>query len=298
MNPLRPIKALYGWADSKRASLESKHQRIQGFIDKWRKFWSIVQHYPKVAMALAVLLGGGATAGTYAVVVEEIPSFSRGDPGIFFAPEDKRFELDSAEANTLRVFFQADSPVGEVVIEDVDMGDPILADPVVLQIGGRAAVGSTPAKYLIADTITIDTLKCRTMQVGNGQVINLVLHNNLSDGISLAYVPEAVSRQFIGGGNRAKGMGTSGGAYDRAVITILDEDAKVENITIRNVRTHTGICDLSYFKANTVEILNGYFSSGDGIGEEDLIIDVSVLISRLDSIGNVGTVELDEVLPP
>ena len=228
---------------------------------------------PQMAIGL---LAVGSTAGTGVIVNETVlaqRSFSNGDSGVYLAPSDIPSTFDDKD-NTLAVNLGA-VPVREIKLENISTGEiykggagnndtsviPSTCDandpaktgnakcPAVL-ISGHPAVaasGDTPA--FVATRIKIGQLiieksRCRTMTFSDIDAHSILIDSNFADGISIhTQAGTAPNRSAsMGGHHTAASMSSSGGTYDRLVVspTTSAVDGYIGTLVLSNVYSKGG----------------------------------------------------------
>jgi len=228
---------------------------------------------PQVAISL---LAVGSTAGTGVIVNETVlaeRSFSNGDSGVYLAPSDIPSTFDDKD-NTLAINLGA-VPVREIKLENISTGEiykggagnndtsviPSTCDandpaktgnakcPAVL-ISGHPAVaasGDTPA--FVATRIKIGQLiieksRCRTMTFSDIDAHSILIDSNFADGISIhSTAGTAPNRSAsMGGHHTAASMSSSGGTYDRLVVspTTSAVDGYIGTLVLSNVYSKGG----------------------------------------------------------
>ena len=228
---------------------------------------------PQMAIGL---LAVGSTAGTGVIVNETVlaeRSFSNGDSGVYLAPSDIPSTFDDKD-NTLAINLGA-VPVREIKLENISTGeiykggagnndvsvipstcdatDPAKAGnakcPAVLVSGhpAVAASGDTPA--FVATRIKIGTLiieksRCRTLTFSDIDAHSILIDSNFADGISIhSTAGTAPNRSAsMGGHHTAASMSSSGGTYDRLVVspTTSAVDGYIGTLVLSNVYSKGG----------------------------------------------------------
>ena len=244
---------------------------------------------PQMAIGL---LAVGSTAGTGVIVNETVlaeRSFSNGDSGVYLAPSDIPSTFDDKD-NTLAINLGA-VPVREIKLENISTGeiykggagnndasvipstcdatDPAKAGnakcPAVLVSGhpAVAASGDTPA--FVATRIKIGTLiieksRCRTLTFSHIDAHSILIDANFSDGISIHTQAGTAPRRSasMGGHHTAASMSSSGGTYDRLVVspTTSAVDGYIGTLVLSNVYSKGGGgCVFKYLDIGELKIV-------------------------------------------
>ena len=283
--------------------VQAKHDYLQAESAKWRalaktlkapySFLRMMGLNPQMAIGL-LLAGSTVSAG---VVVNETlldgRSFSRGDSGVYTAPSDVPI-LYSESDNTLRVDLGT-IPVGEITIEDVTVGTAYTGSALpagetsVIVVGGNATSTGFTATWLEVGHLIIDRWRCTTFSMRDIEVHTLNVIGNASDGHSIGPVPGVPRRRGIGGGNRADSMETSGGYYDQIKIQAptSGQNGKVDTLTLSNLYTSGGLCELARIKAGTIDILLNEVGAGDGFVSKDFLIATTTVYKVFANVDNV-----------
>lgn len=283
----------YQMLGERRDWIAAKAVYLQEESGKWKALFSTVKApysflrmmglSPQMAIGL---LAVGSTVTTGVVVNETVfseRSFSRGDAGVFDAPEDIPVSYSEAD-NTLRLNFRG-VPIGEVVIEDITLGTVLPGSTLpqgvtsVVSIGGRAASGGFTETFLEVGDFTVDRWRCNTFLLENSEIYELTVQFNASDGQSISPEMGTPRARAIGGGDRAKSMNTSGGTYDHLVLDVPTSgvNGQVDKLRLSNIFTKGGACKLSRIKAGTLLIEFMETGAGDGLAVKDFIIATSTV---------------------
>ena len=280
-----------------------KAEYLQSESAKWKTTFNILKSPYNLLrfaglspnMAISMLVAGTAVGG--GVVVNETilseRSFSRGDSGVYTAPQDIPTEYVEGD-NTLRIDLGT-TPVGEISIANVTIGTAFTGSTLpsgesnVIVIGGIAASSGFTETYLEVGHLIIDRWRCTQLQLSNIEVYELNVKYNASDGQSIAPTPGTPRNRGIGGGNRADNMGTQGGTYDQLKITSATSavNGKVDVLRLSNLYTKGGPCVVSRVKAGTIDVLLGEVGAGDGFATKDFSIATSVVYKSFNNVDNV-----------
>ena len=276
----------------------AKIEYLNGESKKWRTAFNIVKSpftllrmagfSPQMAITF-LSIGSVAGGGLVVAEVTEGRSFSNGDSGVYLAPSDIPSTFDDKD-NTLAINLGA-VPVREIKLENISTGEiykggagnndasviPSTCDatdpaktgnakcPAVL-ISGHPAVaasGDTPA--FVATRIKIGTLiieksRCRTMTFSHIDAHSILIDANFSDGISIHTQAGTAPRRSasMGGHHTAASMSSSGGTYDRLVVspTTSAVDGYIGTLVLSNVYSKGGGgCVFKYLDIGELKIV-------------------------------------------
>jgi hypothetical protein len=248
------------------------------------------------AQAAIGLLVAGSTVGGGVVVNETLlseRSFGRGDAGVYSAPGDIPTSYSDHD-NTLKVDLGT-TPVGEIIIQNVTVGTAFANSTLpsgqtnVVQIGGTAASSGFTATWLEVGHLQITRWRCDTFEMSDVEVHTLNIRFNASDGQSISPVASTPRARAIGGGNRADSMTTSGGLYDRIVVTAGTSavNGKVDVLRLTNLLTKGGKCLLSRIKAGVIDIEFMETGLGNGFATKEFVIATTTLYKTANITENV-----------
>ena len=277
---------------------------------KWRGCWRIAKfpystlRYFGVSPQIAVgLLAVGSTAGSAVVVNETIfaeRSFSRGDSGVYAAPADVPVVYSDSD-NTLKIDLGT-TPVGEITIENVTVGTAFSGSALpsgqttVVAIGGTATSSGFTATWLEVGHLIVNRWRCDTFEMSDVEAHTLNIKYNASDGQSISPVAGTPRARAIGGGNRADSMTTSGGLYDRIVVTAGTSatNGKVDVLRLNNLLTKGGTCLLSRIKAGTIDVEFMETGLGNGFATKEFVVASTTIYKVGDFSENVE----ESISPP
>jgi hypothetical protein len=298
----RPRRAYEG-LQSRRDWVLTKIEYLQAESAKWRTAFNILKapylflramgFSPQIATSLLI---AGSVAGTGVVVDKTLldgRSFSRGDSGTYQAPGDAPIFYSDGD-NTLRVDLGS-VEVEEISIEDVTVGTAFTGSTLptgqtnVVEVGGLPASTGFTETFIETNHLIIDRNRCTQLIMTNVEAYELNIKWNASDGQSIAPSPGTPRARAIGGGNRAKGMQTSGGTYDRIVVQARTSgvNGKVDKLRFYNLLTKGGPCVFDRIKAGIIDILYNEIGNGDGFAAKDLKIATSTVYRSFTNTDNV-----------
>lgn len=299
---MRSPRQTYERCRSARDWLLAKVEYLQAESAKWKTVFQIAKSpYRLLIMAgfspqLAVtFLFAGTAVGGGAIVAEvlEPPSFSRGDSGVYSAPQDNPVEW-SESMQTLRVDLGA-TPVGLLELDSISINTQAnstlpAGETNALILGGLAGT-SDPVfveTYLEVGNLYIDKWRCSKLTMEHIEVNHLILTKNASDGISHSMVAGTPRARGISGGVRANEMKVSNSTYDQVVISsaISSVDGRVDEIRMVNIWSKEP-CLLSRIRAGTITINLSEFGNGDGLTLKDWIISNTVVFQTLTADQNI-----------
>jgi hypothetical protein len=300
-SPFVAYRKLASWRDS----LIAKVEYLNSESVKWKRTFNILKSpysflrmmglSPQMAIGL---LAVGSTAGTGVVVNETIlseRSFSNGDSGVYTAPADIPTSF-SDENNTLRIDLGT-VPVREITIENVSVGTVFTGSALptghtnVVQISGLAL--SATSTRLEVGHLIFEKSRCKQLLVSDVTAHTLIVKHNSSDGQSLAPSPGGGAsnrmRAIGGGHHQAEAMTTSGGTYDRIVISARTSgvNGKVDTLRLSNLYTKGGNCVLNRMDIGTLEINLNEIGEGNGFATKEFVIATSTTASVMSIIDNV-----------
>ena len=297
-SPFAAYRKVASWRDW----LIAKVEYLNSESAKWKRTFNILKSpysflrmmglSPQMAIGL---LAVGSTAGTGVVVNETIlaeRSFSNGDSGVYAAPADIPTSF-SDENNTLRIDLGI-IPVREITIENVSVGTVFTGSTLptghnnVVQISGLAL--SATSTRLEVGHLIFEKSRCKQLLVSDVTAHTLIVKHNSSDGQSIAPSPGTGRMRAIGGGHhQAEEMKTSGGTYDRLVISARTSgvNGKVDTLRLSNLYTKGGNCVLNRMDIGTLEINLNEVGEGNGFATKEFVIATSTTASVMSISDNV-----------
>jgi len=300
----RSPRQSYEKCRSARDWLLAKVEYLQNESAKWKALFTTLK-LPYSAlrmlgvspnMAVSMLVAGTAVGGGVVVAeVMEPPSFSRGDSGVYVAPQDA--PVFFAESfNTLRVDLGA-TAVGNITIEDTTLGTAYTGStlpsgetsPII--IGGKPAVVD-PAfteTFLETSYLLVDRWRCESLLITNSEANKLIVTGMVSDGQSLAPVPGTPRMRAVNGGNRAADMHSHDSYFDQLRIQASTSgvNGKVDVLILSNLYSRGGSCLIDRVKANVMEIRFGEVGGDSDLATKAFQIADTVTYKSFESDGNV-----------
>ena len=294
-NGYRKVKA---WRDKILSTIEM----LQTESARWKALFTTLK-LPYLAltkagvspnMAVSLLIGGTAVGGG-AIVAEvmEPPSFSRGDSGVYQAPQDSPVEW-SESMQTLRVDLGS-TPVGLLELDSISIntyaGSALPTGQTNALILGGLPASTDPVfveTYLEVGDLYIEKWRCSKLTMEHIEVNHLILTKNAADGISHSMTAGTPRARGISGGVRANEMVVSNSTYDQVVISSATSnlDGRVDEIRMVNIWAKQP-CLLSRIKAGTITINLSEFGNGDGLALKDWTISQSVVYQTLTADQNI-----------
>ena len=245
-------------------------------------------------MAVSMLVAGSAVGGGVMVAeVLEPPSFSRGDSGVYSAPQDSPVEW-SESMQTLRVDLGT-TPVGLLELDSISINthanSALPSNQTNALILGGLAASTDPVfaeTYLEVGNLYIEKWRCSKLIMEHIEVNHLILTKNAADGISHSMTAGVPRARGISGGVRANEMVVSNSTYDQVVISSATSnvDGRVDEIRMVNIWAKNP-CLLSRIKAGTITINLSEFGNGDGLALKDWTISQSVVYQQLTADQNI-----------
>ena len=296
------MTSLYRRFQSKRDSVLAKIDYVQAESARWRAlFKALAAPYsvlramglsPQLAATmLLAMIGGGSYVAVDAVM--EGKSFSRGDAGVYLAPDDIPAFYDESD-NTLLLSLGS-VPVDSVSIDGVDVGTAYTGSTLPSGETNAVFVGGLPASagfnetFLEIGHLTVETWRCLELTIEESEIYQLTVKWMLSDGQSMSAVPGTPRSRRVGGGNRADAMTTSGGYYDQVRIEAGTSgvNGQVDTMTLSNFSTAGGPCVISRIKAGVVDIESGIIGGDSDLATKALKIQSSVVFNSFTNTDNV-----------
>jgi hypothetical protein len=294
-NGYRKVKA---WRDK----LLNLVEVLQSESQKWRTTFNILKSPYSLLrmmgfspnMAVSFLVAGSAVGGG-AIVAEvmEPPSFSRGDSGVYQAPQDSPVEW-SESMQTLRVDLGS-TPVGLLELDSISIntyaGSSLPTGQTNALILGGLPASTDPVfveTYLEVGDLYIEKWRCSKLTMEHIEVNHLILTKNAADGISHSMTAGTPRARGISGGVRANEMVVSNSTYDQVVISSATSniDGRIDEIRMVNIWAKQP-CLLSRIKAGTITINLSEFGNGDGLALKDWTISQSVVYQTLTADQNI-----------
>lgn len=173
--------------------------------------------------------------------------------------------------------------VQSIIFSDVDVGATGVTDGI--QITGDG-VGPT---YIECESVTLDGVIAPTLTLDTSEIYNLVLTDNVADGLSVSPVLDASVLDITFGSTRGalNIPGVTGSTFDRIIIDTDTSTATCKEITFTNVRSVVSAVTLSNIKAGTLTIKNSLIGDGTGIASASFTIAATVLIQQSTITNNV-----------
>lgn len=297
-----PVR-LYRSIQAKRDWLLARIQYLNSESAKWRTAFNILKSPYSFLRAMGLspqmaagLLFAGSTVSAGVVVNETLldgPSFKRGDPGIYDAPSDAPIFYTKGD-NTLRLNL-TEVPVEAVILENASIGTAFAGSTLptgevnVLEVGGLPDSPGFSETFVEMGHLIIQKNRCTKLQITNTEAYELNVKWNASDGQSISPSPGTPRARAIGGGNRSKGMVTSGGTYDQVKIqaTKSGVNGRADFFTVSGLLTKGGPCVFDRIKAGIIDILYNETGSGDGLAHKDFTISTSTVYASFTNTDNV-----------
>ena len=160
-----------------------------------------------------------------------------------------------------------------------------------------AANGNNGTFDVACDTITIDGLEAPTFKLDNSEIHELIIQNNVADGLSVGSTLASVSDIEVGSTRGAINVPSAkDSTYDRIIINSSTASSICKDMTFKDIKVFgtyaannaaTPSVYLTYVKAGKLIIKNSVIGDGTGIDSPSFIIAPTTKVTTLTATNNI-----------
>ena len=238
---------------------------------------------PMVSAAIAMSIGvSGIGVGIYFATVGTDSGPPRPpQPGIY--AEGKAWGDDPPRELPGSVDYTLPARTDTFTVEDADLGKDGVTT--VLSVTTPSA-----SDYIYVERLTLDNVICPRLIISTSDISSATVSNNRSDGH--AFTLTGGNPYDIQVGTRGSRSQTFDQTYDKVTVRGNGSNAKVKELTFKNIRAFGGSCLLHNLKVGTLTISNSTVGTGDGININDFGFGQTVVVGTFTGDANVET-EID-----
>ena len=287
---------------------------IMGWSTTLRLFWPKIQFdggAVKIGMA-ASFIGLAIATGAYFLAIEGIdqsPTYP--DAAVYDVGQDYRLQQKTVHVGTKNTF-PDDMPtinravqtlnlvvsgarIDQLNFDTISIGKATGLENAIKVYG--ATNGNNGTFDVECDTITIDGLEAPTFKLDNSEIHELIIQDNVADGLSVGSTLASVSDIEVGSTRGAINVPSAkDSTYDRIIINSSTADSICNNMTFKDIKVFgtyaannaaTPAVYLTYVKAGKLIIKNSIIGDGTGIDVPSFIIAPTTKVTTLTATNNI-----------
>ena len=287
---------------------------IMGWSTTLRLFWPKIQFdggAVKIGMA-ASFIGLAIATGAYFLAIEGIdqsPTYP--DAAVYDVGQDYRLQQKTVHVGTKNTF-PDDMPtinravqtlnlvvsgarIDQLNFDTISIGKATGLENAIKVYG--ATNGNNGTFDVECDTITIDGLEAPTFKLDNSEIHELIIQDNVADGLSVGSTLASVSDIEVGSTRGAINVPSAkDSTYDRIIINSSTADSICNNMTFKDIKVFgtyaannaaTPAVYLTYVKAGKLIIKNSIIGDGTGIDVPSFIIAPTTKVTSLTATNNI-----------
>ena len=287
---------------------------IMGWSTTLRLFWPKIQFDGGAVKigALASFIGLAIATGAYFLAIEGIdqsPTYPAA--AVYDVGQDYRLEQKSVHVGTKNTF-PDDMPtinravqtlnlvvsgarIDQLNFDTISIGKATGLENAIKVYG--ATNGNNGTFDIECDTITIDGLEAPTFKLDNSEIHELIIQDNVADGLSVGSTLASVSDIEVGSTRGAINVPSAkDSTYDRIIINSSTADSICNNMTFKDIKVFgtyaannaaTPAVYLTYVKAGKLIIKNSIIGDGTGIDVPSFIIAPTTKVTSLTATNNI-----------
>ena len=287
---------------------------IMGWSTTLRLFWPKIEingSAVKIGM-VASFVGLAIATGAYFLAVEGIeqsPTYPQA--AVYDVGQDYRLNQEKVHVGTKNTF-PDDMPQINRAVQTLNLVvsgariDQLNFDTIsigkatglenAIKVHG-AANGNNATFDVECDTIIIDGLEAPTFKLDNAEIHELIIQNNVADGLSVGSTLASVSDIEVGSTRGAINVPSAkDSTYDRIIINSSTADSICKEMTFKDIKVFgtyaannaaTPAVYLTYVKAGKLIIKNSLIGDGTGIDVPSFIIAPSTKVTSLTATNNI-----------
>lgn len=287
---------------------------IMGWSTTLRLFWPKIEingSAVKIGM-VASFIGLAIATGAYFLAIEGIeqsPTYP--DAAVYDVGQDYRLEQKSVHVGTKNTF-PDDMPQINRAVQTLNLVvsgariDQLNFDTIsigkatglenAIKVHG-ATNGNNGTFDVECDTIIIDGLEAPTFKLDNAEIHELIIQDNVADGLSVGSTLASVSDIEVGSTRGAINVPSAkDSTYDRIIINSSTADSICKEMTFKDIKVFgtyaannaaTPAVYLTYVKAGKLIIKNSLIGDGTGIDVPSFIIAPTTKVTSLTATNNI-----------
>ena len=287
---------------------------IMGWSTTLRLFWPKIQLSGSAVRigTMASFIGLAIATGAYFLAVEGIeqaPTYPQA--AVYDVGQDYRLNQEKVHVGTKNTFPE-DMPQVNRAVQTLNLVvsgariDQLNFDTIsigkatglenAIKVHG-AANGNNGTFDVACDTITIDGLEAPTFKLDNSEIHELIIQDNVADGLSVGSTLASVSDIEVGSTRGAINVPSAkDSTYDRIIINSSTADSICKEMTFKDIKVFgtyaannaaTPAVYLTYVKAGKLIIKNSLIGDGTGIDVPSFIIAPSTKVTSLTATNNI-----------
>ena len=287
---------------------------IMGWSTTLRLFWPKIQFDGGAVKigALASFIGLAIATGAYFLAIEGIeqsPTYP--DAAVYDVGQDYRLEQKTVHVGTKNTF-PDDMPTVNRAVQTLNLVvsgariDQLNFDTIsigkatglenAIKVYG-ATNGNNGTFDVECDTIIIDGLEAPTFKLDNSEIHELIIQDNVADGLSVGSTLASVSDIEVGSTRGAINVPSAkDSTYDRIIINSSTADSICKEMTFKDIKVFgtyaannaaTPAVYLTYVKAGKLIIKNSLIGDGTGIDVPSFIIAPTTKVTSLTATNNI-----------
>jgi|TARA_R100000008_G_scaffold75942_1_gene55454 hypothetical protein len=288
---------------------------LMGWSTTLRLFWPKIQLSGSAVKigTMASFVGLAIATGAYFLAVEGIeqaPTYPQA--AVYDVGQDYRLNQEKVHVGTKNTF-PDDMPQVNRAVQTLNLVvngariDQLNFDTIsigkatglenAIKVHG-AANGNNGTFDVACDTITIDGLEAPTFKLDNSEIHELIIQDNVADGLSVGSTLASVSDIEVGSTRGAINVPSAkDSTYDRIIINSSTASSICKGMTFKDIKVFGTYADgnnaatpavyLSYVKAGKLIIKNSIVGDGTGIDSPSFIIDPTTKVTTLTATNNI-----------
>ena len=287
---------------------------IMGWSTTLRLFWPKIQFdggAVKIGMA-ASFIGLAIATGAYFLAIEGIdqsPTYP--DAAVYDVGQDYRLQQKTVHVGTKNTF-PDDMPtinravqtlnlvvsgarIDQLNFDTISIGKATGLENAIKVYG--ATNGNNGTFDVECDTIIIDGLEAPTFKLDNSEIHELIIQDNVADGLSVGSTLASVSDIEVGSTRGAINVPSAkDSTYDRIIINSSTADSICNDLIFKDIKVFgtyaannaaTPAVYLTYVKAGKLIIKNSIIGDGTGIDVPSFIIAPTTKVTTLTATNNI-----------
>jgi len=287
---------------------------IMGWSTTLRLFWPKIQ-FDGGAVKIGIMasfIGLAIATGAYFLAIEGIeqsPTYP--DAAVYDVGQDYRLEQKTVHVGTKNTF-PDDMPTVNRAVQTLNLVvsgariDQLNFDTIsigkatglenAIKVYG-ATNGNNGTFDVECDTIIIDGLEAPTFKLDNSEIHELIIQDNVADGLSVGSTLASVSDIEVGSTRGAINVPSAkDSTYDRIIINSSTADSICKEMTFKDIKVFgtyaannaaTPAVYLTYVKAGKLIIKNSLIGDGTGIDVPSFIIAPTTKVTSLTATNNI-----------
>jgi len=289
---------------------------VMGWSTTLRLFWPKIQFDGGAVKigALASFIGLAIATGAYFLAIEGIdqsPTYP--DAAVYDVGQDYRLQQKTVHVGTKNTFPE-DMPTINRAVQTLNLVvggariDQLNFDTIsigkatglenAIKVYGNSTDGANGTFDVECDTITIDGLEAPTFKLDHSEIHELIIQDNVADGLSVGSTLASVSDIEVGSIRGAINVPSAkDSTYDRILVDSSTGDSICKDLIFKDIKVFGTYADsnsvatpavyLTYVKAGKLIIKNSVIGDGTGIDSPSFIIDTTTKVTSLTATNNI-----------